>query len=92
VVCHGRADRELRENGDAALGDRLTKSQIHLVAWTLVMVVQIAHGHIAERGAKRGPNDPPPRKHYPRLVHLLIATAIAVAIGYVADVFGWVED
>ena len=70
----------------------MNKDQIHIVAWTLVMVVQIAHGHIAERGVKREPNDPPPRKHYPWLVHLLIATAIAAAIGYVADVFGWVEE
>ena len=62
------------------------------MAFTLVMVVQIAHGHIAERGVKRGPNDPPPRKQYPWLVHVLIASAIAAAIGYVADVFGWAED
>jgi hypothetical protein len=92
VVRHGRADRELRKNGDAALGDRLTKSQIHLVAWALVMVVQIAHGHIAERSVSRGPNDPPPRKEYPWLVHMLVAGVIAAAIGYVADVFGWVQD
>ena len=70
----------------------MTKAQIHLVAFTLVMVVQIAHGHIAERGVERGPNDPPPRKQYSWIVHTFVAGAIAVAIGYVAEVLGWVED
>jgi hypothetical protein len=103
VVRHGRADRELRKNGDAALEDRcrvggphqgpaVTKSQIHLVAWTLVMVVQVAHGHIAEWRVSRGPNDPPPRRQYPWIVHVLVAGAIAAAIGYLADVFGWVQE
>lgn len=67
-------------------------NRIHLIAWVFVMLVQIAHGHLSDRRRLRGPNDLPPRKHYPWFVHALVAGVIAMMVGYVAEAFGWVDD